>query len=490
MKAINKFFSFAAMAGAVIALSSCASEKIYGVDENGIANPENYQIGLTVDQETGSWTAELQDKNGNPATGVNGYWSVYSNGAEKSPVSMSGAMAKGLIVMKGEYPIEVKIGNHNGIADEALKANITINESHIDLTQYSNAIKGTWRMKHEVKGHLGCGEPGTNGLGWWAAGPDEKADFGVYENRCTFTPQDAAAGTGEYVFNPGESGTIYCNKDFTVQPFEASNPHDGNDYTAPVNEVTSTFTFSLEGTQLILTLGSESFLPYIPNADTYYNPKFRVDAMNKETLELTCDNAAIAWHYILCPADWEAPIPADVDWVGVDSEENLINGQMAYLNLWTSGAGWDGDVANPLVTIGGNDWNAADNDVETATFEMKGSNKMTFNYVDAPGAEQWKAQVKIKFTSLALDAEKTYAYRVKLSSDMEIPSATVKLGNVADNAEGGYKTGILVPANGGVDVEFGEVKAGLDPVMLVFDFGGSPAGCTITVSDIIIQEKK
>ena len=163
---------------------------------------------------------------------------------------------------------------------------------------------------------------------------------------------------------------------------------------------------------------------------------------------------------------------------------------MAYLNLWTSGLGWDGDVANPLVTIGGNDWNAADNDVETATFEMKGSNKITFNYVDAPGPDQWKAQAKIKFTSLALDAEKTYAYRVKLSSDMEIPSATVKLGNVADNAEGGYKTGILVPANGGVDVEFGEVKAGLDPVMLVFDFGGSPAGCTITVSDIIIQEKK
>ena len=63
-----------------------------------------------------------------------------------------------------------------------------------------------WVMARKEAGHLGCGESGSDGLGWYSAMPDEKASMGLYDNIMTFS------FAGEYSFNPGDAGTVMlCN---------------------------------------------------------------------------------------------------------------------------------------------------------------------------------------------------------------------------------------------------------------------------------------
>ena len=76
---------------------------------------------------------------------------------------------------------------------------------------------------------MGCGEPGSDGSNWWAAGVNDKADWGVYDDRISFSHSATDPATqGTYTYDPGEGGTVYVNKDCTI--FPEYNTNDGQDF--------------------------------------------------------------------------------------------------------------------------------------------------------------------------------------------------------------------------------------------------------------------
>ena len=131
----------------------------------------------------------------------------------------------------GTYDVELRLGNRNGFSQGSITKTFTFENSQVDFTPYFSRISRTWRINYAEQGHMGCGEPGTDGSNWWSAAPGDKADWGVYDDRITFTAD------GGYVYDPGEGGTVYVNNGSSLWPDynTVTNP-DGSkaDFMAPV----------------------------------------------------------------------------------------------------------------------------------------------------------------------------------------------------------------------------------------------------------------
>lgn len=151
-------------------------------------------------------------------------------------------------------------------------------------------LAGTWRIDNTAAGHLGCGPDMGNPGGWWSAGANEKADWGVYDCVLTFDAD------GNYTMDPGPSGVIYVNKDVTVNGWDQYFLHDDQDYNVPVDGVQkSTWTLSDE----VINLGENPYFPYIANNDVWNNPEYHILNMTEDHMTLAIFNGGIAWQYIL-----------------------------------------------------------------------------------------------------------------------------------------------------------------------------------------------
>lgn len=642
---MNKIFSkITTAAFAIGIMASCSEETINGVDQGRLPDSDDIDAVITVDQETNQVTMKLNN------TGVYPIWTVKTKAV---PVVSTSQVYKDIIVNAGTYEVEVKMANRNGVCTGTKVYEFTIENTKIDFGPYikrltDNASK-TWHIDGETPGHLGCGESGTDGLGWWSAAPNDKAAFGVYDNLMVFT-DNGGQKSGEYTFDPSAGkGTIYVNKDITVQPYAAANPNDGNDFEAPAEVQNTTFDIVAEGSDLFLTFPAGTLMGYLPNDDAYNNPKFKIASITNKEIQLINDNGGIAWHYILAvpgekvevfkgfkydsefnlwksanvsikstyfatgndwaaidapeielsnemlkfkapdnlgTTQWQGQIHIDTDitmeaaktydfsifvnapvdnvvtvkphkadgddadnvfltaeqanfkadgscfyvtdvagwdgglvltldfagnagvdfeitnivvkdhanddgtvlpaepeapkcsWVDVNSEDNLWKGLTFTLMedvkpymacgyfTWTSGSDWAGAVAEPEATIGDNNY--------------------TFHYTEAPGPDQWMAQVKLS-SDIVLAADQAYDIRVTLIADNDVPNATVK---VVDNSDDKFYTDARhnLAADEEVVVEYPNLTGTeINTLMFAFDFGGTPAGTTVTIKDIIVQ---
>jgi hypothetical protein len=105
------------------------------------------------------------------------------------------------------------------------------------------------------------------------------------------------------------------------------------------------------------------------------------------------------------------------------------------------------------------------------------------------GASQWQAQVKYKTLGFSTSAAKNYDFQVKILSEEDHPSITIKLVKEGDDntfycadvhAVKAYEEFVYQLENvPGIDME---------DVQLVFDFGGGVGGSKLEFYDIIIQE--
>ena len=165
------------------------------------------------------------------------------------------------------------------------------------VTPESILTGSNWAIDPEAYGHLGCGESMANSGGWWSAGANEKADYGVYDCVLTF------AEDGTYTMNSGETDMIYVNKDVKVNGWDANYLGDDQDYNVK-GVGTQTSTWSLSGDiddDMILNLGENPYFPYIANDDVWNNPEYHVQAIAPNQIKLVIWNGGIAWQYILKP---------------------------------------------------------------------------------------------------------------------------------------------------------------------------------------------
>lgn len=309
----------------------------------------------------------------------------------------------------------------------------------------------TWVLDSEANGHIGCGPDQANAAGWWAAGPDEKAGFGLYDDEITFYAD------GKYVFNPGADGKIYINKEVTaIGPGTTQSEDYDIDWTVQES------TYTLNGD--VLTFPEGVVIGYVANNESVTNPTYVITENTEDKLVIVANFSGISWQYIYKPK----PDVFDVDGPG-----NFWKSASVSMTYWYSPSDWSGGL-NP----------------ETETLENNG---LKVVIPDGIGGNEWQGQT-VFHTDIPMSASKTYDFCVTVEADQDIPAMTFKLaweGNDNDHAAF-YVNDFTVEAGepATFKMESAVPDVDYDKVVLFVDLGRCTAGTTVTLTKICMQEHK
>ena len=415
--------------GIAAAMSACSPDSFDGADPNGRPTIDGVDFQINVDQETNQMVASYTAKAGTyPVWILDG--TTYSTLPE---VGYKNSEA-------GTHTVELKLGNRNGFSQGGVKKTYTFNETKIDYSKDFRLITGKeWRIANKEIGHMGCGEAGTDASGWWAAQPDDKKAFGVYDDRITFTAENVKGGN--YSYSAGADGMTYVNKG-TQWGGGAS-----EDVDVALGDQTATWSFEeldwtdKEGNtskQRYIRLSANTLFPYISSNAQYADPLFRVEQLTE----------------------------GEKEWEGFDpnSQFNMWKGVTPTMEFWYA-PGWS-QIADPGFVDGGNDY--------------------TITLPEAT-TDQWQAQVKFH-TDLTTSAANNYDFSAVFNSDKDLNGATVRL--VLDGDDGVFYFTDRIDLKAGQDYIFWKSDMpGIDmnKVMLVLDFGGCQANTTVNVSGIVLK---
>lgn len=303
----------------------CTPE-IIAPDQDKLPSTDDFDVTISVDQATNYVTFTMNN------TGMVPMW-IFGDVKIDKDVNKKYAYTTNGISLRfrdaGEHFVEVKAYNANGISMGSKIYSFSIENTYrdpFDPSSYVKAITGEWMWNNEVAGHFGCGPDLAGPAGWWAAGPNEKADWSLYNDRMTFTAD------GKYQFNPGDDGKVYVNAGFSAL---GASP-DGADFLVDIPAYETTYSFENNWNEagieeIWLVLPAQKNLSYIPNQTIYDDPRFLVmdskpSSMRKE-LKLAAalapnGDGTISWYYNFIPA------------VHVASPEELLAGTSAEGKVW------------------------------------------------------------------------------------------------------------------------------------------------------------
>lgn len=366
----------------------------------------------------------------------------------------------------GTYTVEMKLGNRNGISQGSIKKTFTFNETKVNYTNLLNRVSGKeWRIDNAEPAHLACGEYGGDGTGWWNAAADEKKDFGVYDDRISFTADSNKGGT--FTYNPGPDGLTYINIGCSLW----DNGGATADFDLPNQLQTSSFEFKRgqwtdsEGKLVdadYLVLAPNTFFPYISSDDQYQSPRFRIETLTASKMVLVYEkpDKSISWRFIFTSKEGEKKFEG----FDANSQYNMWKGITPTMEFWYA-PGW-AQIADPEFTDAGNDYTIV---LPQAT------------------TDQWQAQVKFH-TDLTTSAANNYDFSAIFNSDKDLNGATVKL--VLDGDDGVFYFTDRIDLKAGEDYIFWKSDMpGIDmsKVMLVLDFGGCQENTTVNVRNIVLK---
>lgn len=309
----------------------------------------------------------------------------------------------------------------------------------------------TWVLDSDANGHIGCGPDQSNPAGWWAAGPNEKAGFGLYDDEITFYAD------GKYVFNPGADGKIYINKDVTAIGLGTTQSEDYD-----IDWIVQESTYTLNGD--VLTFPEGVVIGYVANNESVTNPTYVITENTEDKLVIVANFSGISWQYIYKPK----PDVFDVDGPG-----NFWKSASVSMTYWYSPSDWSGGL-NP----------------ETETLENNG---LKVVIPEGIGGNEWQGQT-VFHTDIPMSASKTYDFCVTVEADQDIPAMTFKLaweGNDNDHAAF-YVNDFAVEAGEPATFKMESVVPDVDydKVVLFVDLGRCTAGTTVTLTKICLQEHK
>ena len=459
MKHIFRYLGVTLLLAGII--SACSPEKITHPSEAGIPSATQIEPVISVDQEINQVTFALpagtkglipvwlfQDKTGD--------WTQYSaqNGLKK------------IFTTAGDYSVRMHLMNSNGMSPDFVQKTFHIDNTIMNFDKYNTMLTGgsqkEWRIDNSVAGHMGCGPSGTSGTEWWSANPDDKKDWGVYDNRMTFVLEGNV-----YQFDPGAAGTIYVNTGISSEPYGSHNTNDGKDYLYPVEAQTAEWSWEVDGEDLYLILPANTYWPYYANVDFIANPRFKVESISTKSADLVIDNGEIAWHFTITSG------AAEVKFNGFNynHEANLwkpVDAEGAHSYSFFYAPGWT-QIADPEVSCAGG--------------------KYTFSLPSAT-SEQWQAQCFIiPTTDLPLSAATNYDFSCILNSSTDIKKVTLKLTDTANDGNFLFTENVNLTAFEDYVFYLSDLP-GIDAaaVKMVFDFGGNPDNTEVSVSNIVLKD--
>ena len=450
---MNKIFKYIGSSLMVaMALTACSPETFDGPDQNGIPSVSGVDINLNVDQSVNQATFDVQ----NLPKGTYALWTVNGNiYSTLNPMSWANSKA-------GTYDVELRLGNRNGFSQSSVTKTFTFDNSQVDLTPYINRIARTWRINHTEVGHMGCGEPGTDGSNWWSANPEDKADWGVYDDRITFTAD------GGYSYDPGDGGTMYVNTGCSI--FSEYNTNDGQDFMAKVDPQEANYSFDVDGEKVILKLGANVQFPYISSDAQFANEVFTVVKLTNSEMILLYEGDGITWRFMFTSKEDDTPVA--FKGYKFDSDGNMLkNATWEISRYYAHGDGWEG-------------YNAED-----ITYTNEGNQKFVVN-LPYESNQRWQAQFQLQnLGGVSTKAGTNYDFSIKLKANQDLNSATVKLTDATDDTN--FYFDEVIPLEG--DTEYLLVKSNMegkdiDLLHLVFDFGGCQAGTVVEITDMVLKD--
>ncbi|MBQ7020446.1 MAG: hypothetical protein IJN30_05530 [Bacteroidales bacterium] len=468
-----KIFRYMALALAAVVTMGCAKEYME-VDPDKVPTASELQVKIDVDQATNYVTFSIENE------GMVPMWLFGEEQIDGKPNKKYAYTGNGLelrIRDAGTHSVEVKAFNAHGVSVGSKVVDFTLENTYRDpfdpskyVTFFAGSDQKVWEWNSTVKGHMGCGEPGTEGTNWWSAGPDEKKDCGLYDDRLTFTKDM------KYTYNPGEGGTVYVNKD---SGYGAElNPNDGNDYQVPIEGFTTSYSFENAWNdagieEVYLVLPANTNLSYIPNPDALADPRYRIlEGTNTKKIALSHDNGSISWKYEFIvegsakPAD-PKPDPGEVVF-DPNSDRNLWKSAVMDVSFWFANNDW-GQIENPAYTVDGN--------------------KHTIVIPEGIGTQRWQGQMVFNNTGIVTSADKTYDFQLVLNSTADHSGVTIKLTQQDDDNVFFFEDAHAVTAYEEFKYQVKGVQGvNLTNAKLVLDFGGATPGATFEIKDIVLQE--
>ena len=368
--------------------TSCSPETFDGPNQNGIPSISNVDISMNVDQTVNQATFSVANM---PAQ-TYAVWKVNGNVySTLNPMNWANNKA-------GTYDVELRLGNRNGFSQGSITKQFTFENSQVDLTPYINRVSRTWRINYAEQGHMGCGEPGTDGSNWWSAAPGDKADWGVYDDRITFTAD------GGYTYDPGEGGTVYVNNGTSLFPeYNTLVQADGSkiDFMAPVETQNTSYHFDVDGDKIVLKMPAQTLFPYLSSDAQFANPVFTVTKLTNSEMILLYEGEGITWRFMFTSKEDDAP--KAFKGYKFDSDGNMLKDATWEISrYYAHGDGWEG-------------YNAED-----ITYTNEGNKKFVVT-LPYESNQRWQAQFQLQnLGGVSTQAGKNYDFSIKLKANQDL----------------------------------------------------------------------
>ena len=306
----------------------------------------------------------------------------------------------------------------------------------------------------KLQGHMGLGSINGGYQEWWGAAPGDKTSSFpmLYSTTYTF------ASTGQLTIVTGGEG--YGRKKYDGEAFNSS-AIDGDDMLFPYDGGAYTYT----KTDDRLTILGNGFLVYYCGEQTYDILYLSQSAL---CVRVKNEGEGQDWVFILCPegeVDGTEPPEPDVDWVGVNSNDNLWKGANI-TNSFYYAPGWS-QIADPALTVSGTQY--------------------SLSFPEAT-SDQWQCQCAFLTDALTTSASEHYDFRVTINSSKEFMGATVKFVQEGDDNNYLFAPRVKLLAEENVIKMINVAGKNISQAKIVFDFGGNLANTDIVIKDIILQK--
>lgn len=460
---INSLLVALAAIAAPVAMTSCSEDDYYNVNINNVPEASAYvdDVTITVDQATNTAYFEFTGK------GVYPVWIVDGKNYS-SDMKFSRYYRKA-----GEYSVELKVGNGNGVS----KGTIT-KTFRIDKTQMNGfpgfVYDSPFNLWTKADRHI-------NSF-WYAPGWAQIADPSCSFDGDTFTLTLPEATTDQW------QAQMHIGTDISLPQGER---YDGSViFTASMDINNVTLKIHPDGDdddshsffmseKINLTAGEPKafFFSDLEAVVDMNNLVFTFDfGGNPAGIEIVIENIVLKKHSdddgTVLPELPKEPEPVWVDWASADNLFYNVN----YTAGFYYAPGW-AQIADPGFTDGGDG---------SYTFTLPSA---TF--------ERWQAQCHLDTDIVIPDNETLYDFLCVVESNVDLAAVMFKLveTNYDDTEEGKRDNNFFfaeekpVPA-GQTRIWFSKVKApeAMHAVSMFFDFGGNPDGTEVKVSNIILQK--
>lgn len=451
MKNWNKYFRIGLLLLPLMALLvSCSPEEFDSPVESGIPMAAGYEndISIVVNQETNWVTFSFNGK------GVMPVW-IIDGKSYSTSFSFERYYRKA-----GEYNVQVKIANANGISDGAISKSFSVEKTI--MTGFGGFV---YDSEFNLWKNANIADPGF----WYAPGWSQIADPAYTRNGGEYTvtlPQATTDTWQAQMFLASDIATSAANKyDFSViLTSTKDHPH------VMVKLVDATDDNNFYFAQTVKLTANEPVCFWksaMPGLDIANLKLFFDFGGNAENSVITIENIVLKDNSnddgTVVPD--EEPVQ-EPDWADVDSDKNLWHG-VAFTPTYYYAPGW-AQEPDPVLTINGSEY--------STTFP-----KATFDH--------WQNQVTLVTDDLALSAANSYDFRVNFIASNTIKGATVKFTQDGDDGLFLFLERIDLLAGEEVALKVINVE-GVDitKAKLVFDFGGNPANTDLVIKDIILQK--